>query len=113
MGGFTASRKVAAMAEAHYLDIVPHTPQGTICLAASVHLCAAVHNFAVLEYNWQMPHLPRDLFPKQLELRGDGFPLPQGPGLGIEFDEEAARRYPPLSWEAPHFRRRDGAFTNY
>ena len=113
VGGFTASRKVAAMAEAHYLDIVPHTPQGTICLAASVHLCAAVHNFAVLEYNWQMPHLPRDLFPKQLELRGDGFPLPQGPGLGIEFDEEAARRYPPLSWEAPHFRRRDGAFTNY
>ena len=113
VGGFTASRKVAAMAEAHYLDIVPHTPQGTICLAASVHLCAAVHNFAVLEYNWQMPHLPRDLFPKQLELQGDGFPLPQGPGLGIEFDEEAARRYPPLSWEAPHFRRRDGAFTNY
>ena len=113
VGGFTAARKVAAMAEAHYLDIVPHTPQGTICLAASVHLCAAIHNFAILEYNWQMPHLPQDLFPRQLQLQGDGFPLPQGPGLGIEFDEEAAHRYPPLPWEAPHFRRRDGAFTNY
>ena len=113
VGGFTAARKVAAMAEAHYLDIVPHTPQGSICLAASVHLCAAIHNFAILEYNWLMPHLPVDLFPKQLDLQGDRFPLPQDPGLGIDFNEEAVSEYPPARWEPPHCLRRDGAFTNW
>lgn len=113
VGGFTAARKVAAMAEAHYLDIVPHTPQGSICLAASVHLCAAIHNFAILEYNYLMPHLPVDLFPKQLDLQGDRFPLPQDPGLGIDFNEEAISEYPPVRWEPPHCLRRDGAFTNW
>ena len=59
------------------------------------------------------PTFPRTCFPGSFNCRETVSPLPQGPGLGIEFDEESARRYPPLPWEAPHFRRRDGAFTNY
>ena len=113
VGGFTAARKVAAMAEAHYLDIVPHTPQGPICLAASVHLCSAIHNFAILEYPWETAQVPSDLFPRQPQLEKDHFLLPQFPGLGIEFNEEVASHYPPVPWETPHFRRRDGSFTNY
>jgi galactonate dehydratase len=113
VGGFTAARKVASLAEAHYIDIMPHTPQGTICFAASIHLCAAVHNFSLLEYTCHMPDLPEDLFRVKLNLDGDRFSLPEDAGLGIEFDEAALEKYPPARWEAPHFRRRDGSFTNY
>src|SRR3954451_9251227 len=35
--------------EAHYIDLMPHNPLGAICTAATVHLAAAVTNFAWME----------------------------------------------------------------
>ena len=113
VGGFTAARKVAGMAEAHYIDVMPHNPLGPVSTAAAVHLCGAIPNFALLEYNWHSRQQPADLFPVALELEGDHFPLPQAPGLGVEFSEDAVEDYPFAYWEAPHWRRRDGSFTNW
>ena len=48
VGGLTESLKVAAMAEANYIDLLLHNPLGPICTAASVHLAAAVPNFSHL-----------------------------------------------------------------
>jgi L-alanine-DL-glutamate epimerase-like enolase superfamily enzyme len=36
-----------------------------------------------------------------------------GPGLGIEFDRDAAAGHPPRWTEPPHLRRGDGSFTNW
>ena len=117
VGGFTEALKVAAMCEAHYIDLMPHNPLGPICTAASVHLGAAVPNFAWLEARVSptedLGFDDRDLFPVQLELEGDRFPVPEGPGLGVEFDEEAAAAQRFALWEAPHLRRRDGSYTNW
>ena len=49
VGGFTEAMKVAGWSEAHYVDLMPHNPLGPVCTAASVHLAAAVPNFAWLE----------------------------------------------------------------
>jgi len=49
VGGLTESIKVAGLAEAHYVDLMPHNPLGPICTAATVHLGAAVPNFSWLE----------------------------------------------------------------
>ncbi|MEM1120352.1 MAG: mandelate racemase/muconate lactonizing enzyme family protein, partial [Bacteroidota bacterium] len=49
VGGLTESMKVAAMAEAYYIDLMPHNPLGPICTAASIHLAAACPNFNWLE----------------------------------------------------------------
>ena len=46
-------------------------------------------------------------------LNRDDFPLPDAPGLGVEFNEDAAKEYPFAFWEAPHLRRTDGSFTNW
>jgi hypothetical protein len=35
------------------------------------------------------------------------------PGLGIEFDRDAARKHPFKLAELPHLRREDGGFTNW
>ncbi len=113
VGGFTAARKVAALAEAYYVDIMPHNPLGPVSTAAAVHLCVTVPNFSLLEYNWAVREQPQDLFPKALQLEGDRFPLPLEPGLGVELNEEALSKYPFRYWEAPHWRRRDGSYTNW
>jgi galactonate dehydratase len=35
------------------------------------------------------------------------------PGLGVEFNEELALKQPFKYWEAPHFHKRDGSYTNW
>src|SRR5512146_1976826 len=46
VGGLTEAMKVAGWSEAHYVDMMPHNPLGPICTAATIHLAAAVTNFA-------------------------------------------------------------------
>ncbi len=113
VGGFTAARKVAGMAEAHYLDVMPHNPLGPISTAAAVQLCSAIPNFALLEYNWHTRDRPPELFPTGMDIEVDAFPLPAAPGLGVTLNEEALTDYPFEFWEAPHWRRRDGSYTNW
>jgi galactonate dehydratase len=117
VGGFTEAMKVAGWAEAHYIDLMPHNPLGPICTAASVHMAAAVPNFAWLEV-WVSPdgqynHSDNELFPSQLRLEGSAIPVPDTPGLGVEFNEELALKQPFKFWEAPHLHRRDGSYTNW
>jgi galactonate dehydratase len=117
VGGFTESMKVAAMAESHYIDLMPHNPLGPVCTAASVHLGAAAPNFAWLEarvsptenLKFQDP----ELFPKQPEMDGDRYLVSNDPGLGVEVNEEKAAAQTFEFWEAPHLRRDDGSYTNW
>ena len=53
-GGLTELRKIAAMAEASYIKVAPHNPNGPVATIASVHLAASIPNFLILE----MAHQP-------------------------------------------------------
>ena len=123
VGGFTEAMKVAGWAEAHYIDLMPHNPLGPVCTAATLHLAAAVPNFAWLEvrvtptenlyYGAAGVNEADLLFPVQPRLDGTVFPVPTAPGLGVEIDEERARSQDWRFWEAPHWRRPDGSVTNW
>jgi galactonate dehydratase len=123
VGGFTEAMKVAGWAEAHYIDLMPHNPLGPVCTAATIHLGAAVANFAWLEvrvtqtenlyYGQAGVNDAEALFPVQPILEGTSFPVPTTPGLGIEINEEAAESQTWKFWEAPHWKRRDGSVTNW
>ncbi|TEU15686.1 MAG: mandelate racemase/muconate lactonizing enzyme family protein [Anaerolineales bacterium] len=116
VGGLTEAKKVAGWAEAHYIDLMPHDPLGPICTAATIHLAAAVPNFAWLEARvspTEQRTLNFDLFPVQPELVGARFPVPDTPGLGVEFNEELAASQSYKFSEAPHLHRRDGSHTNW
>lgn len=117
VGGFTEAIKVAGWAEAHYIDLMPHNPLGPICTAATLHLAAAVANFAWLEVRVSptenLGFDNSDLFPVQPALVGNSFPVPEGPGLGVEFNEALAAGQHFQYWEAPHLRKRDGSHTNW
>ena len=122
VGGFTESMKVAGWAETHYIDLMPHNPLGPVCTAATIHLAAAVPNFAWLEvrvspsenlYKGEGINDVDVLFPVNPKLNGNVFDVPQAPGLGIEFDEATAKKHTWKFWEAPHLRRIDGSVTNW
>ena len=118
VGGLTEAVKVAGWSEAHYVDLMPHNPLGPICTAASVHLGAAVPNFAWLETRVgsaddYMGEVDSELFTQSPRLDGVVYPVSDAPGLGIEIDEDRIEEGSFEFWEAPHLKRRDGSVTNW
>lgn len=113
IGGLSEAKKVAGWSEAHYIDIMPHNPLGAVCTAATVHLCFAVNNFCWFEFNPLINESAPDVFPVMLEREGPSFPLPTRPGLGVEFDEEAALKHPHSMTDMPHYHKPDGSHTNW
>jgi len=84
-GGIFEARIIAGMAEAYYAAIAPHCPLGPISLAACLQLDAAIPNFLCQEQVTLGEGYLKTPFVVQ-----DGYiPLPTGPGLGIELDDDA------------------------
>jgi galactonate dehydratase len=90
-GGLTQCKKIAGMAEAYHATVSPHNAWGPLLTAIHVQLAAAIPNFLVLEYRLD----PRDKIAKNpLKVENGYIQVPDGPGIGVEFDEEAALRFP-------------------
>ena len=118
VGGLTEAMKVAGWSEAHYVDLMPHNPLGPICTAATIHLAAAVPNFAWLETRASpaetyLGFYDTSIFTQQPSLDGAEYPVGDAPGLGVEVDEAALKEQSFKFWEAPHLKRRDGSVTNW
>ncbi len=113
VGGFTEAKKIAGWCETHYINMVVHNPLGPVSSAACLQFNLAVPNFGVQEQPTKPGSMLTDVVPVQPEWR-DGYLLPPArPGLGIEFDRDAARKHPFKLAELPHLRREDGGFTNW
>jgi len=97
-GGITEGRIIAGMAEAYYIPIAPHNPMGPISLAAGLHLAASVPNFLVQE----QVSLGEGYLKNPFKLQKDGTVLiPEGPGLGIELDEDQIKEKMGHDWKNP------------
>jgi galactonate dehydratase len=113
VGGFSEAKKVAGWCETHYIKVAVHNPIGPVATAAHLQLHLAIPNAGVMELPRRTGTTLADVVPVQPEWR-DGYLLPSArPGLGIEFDREAARRTPFRMTELPHLRRLDGSVTNW
>ena len=113
VGGLTEARKVANWCETHYIKIVPHNPLGPVSAAACLHLDIATDNFAVQEGGRVGFAFWQDVFPVQVPYEAGYLLPPERPGLGVEFDEAAAKKYPFQPGRGPRLRRLDGSFTNW
>jgi galactonate dehydratase len=112
-GGITEARKIAGWCETHYIKLALHNPLGPISSAACLQLNLATPNFGVQEQPRKPGTQITDVVPVQPEWE-DGYLLaPTAPGLGVEFDREAAKKNPFRMAELPHLRRLDGSFTNW
>lgn len=94
-GGLTHSKKIAALAEAHHVQVVPHNPLSPVSTAACIQLAACIPNFALQEYPKGEGEPPKsDIVTSPLRLE-DGFLIvPDAPGLGIELAAGALERHP-------------------
>ncbi|MDA1279606.1 MAG: galactonate dehydratase [Chloroflexi bacterium] len=88
-GGLSGCKKVAAMAEAHHVKVIPHNPLSPVSTAACVQLDACIPNFALQEYTGESEPPKSDLLVTPLELKDGYLTVPDGPGLGIELNEAA------------------------
>ncbi len=112
-GGITEAKKIAAMAEAHLIRILPHNPLGPVCTAASLHLDLACDNAGPQEVVFPPAVMLPDVFECDFKLKGTRLTIPTAPGIGVTFNREAALRHPADMTEPPHFVREDGSYTNY
>jgi L-rhamnonate dehydratase len=93
-GGFTHARRIAWEAERAGIDVCPHAWLTDLLTAASLHFNAVLPRALFLEYNVCENPMLRDVIRNPVALEADGFMrVPAGPGLGIEVDEEAVKRY--------------------
>ncbi|MDP6272563.1 MAG: enolase C-terminal domain-like protein, partial [Dehalococcoidia bacterium] len=90
-GGITESKKIAAIAEAHYAMIAPHMYCGPIASSAAIQIDTCSPNFLIQEAN-QGP-LHKTIFKEPLVLDNGLIIPPTGPGLGIEFDEAVLKAH--------------------
>ena len=113
VGGFTEAKKIAGWCETHYIKLAVHNPLGPVSTAACLQLNLACPNFGVQEQPARPGTVLADVVPVQPAWEDGCLLPPERPGLGIEFDREAARRHPFQMTEPPHLHRVDGSVTNW
>lgn len=120
-GGITECKKIASMAEAYDVAIAPHCPLGPIALAACLQVDATAHNAFIQEqslgihYN-QGSDLLDYIKDRTVFAYKDGHvAIPQGPGLGIEIDEEHVKKLAEVghNWKNPVWRHKDGSIAEW
>jgi galactonate dehydratase len=89
-GGILESKKIAAMAEAHYLLIAPHMYQGPIAAAAAIQLDTCSANFMIQEFNTNDLH--SEILVEPIKFEQGYITPPTKPGLGVELNEAVVKR---------------------
>ena len=90
VGGILELREIAAMAETYMVGVAPHNYNSTsIGLAATAHAAACMPNFVITEFFVNLDTLSRRITSSPIEVEDGFIRVPQGPGLGMELDEEA------------------------
>jgi galactonate dehydratase len=95
IGGLLETKKLAAWAESYYVTVAPHNVGGQINTAAALHLAACTTNFRIQEYfnDFADPWV-RETAEGLPEVVDGYFALPEGPGLGLELNEEVIEAHP-------------------
>lgn len=108
-GGIMEEKKIAAMAEAHYIMVAPHNPMGPLATMVNVHFAASTPNFLILEYHPDDESPRKDLIKDPIMVKDGYLPIPDKPGWGCEINEEAFKHYPAKPWHRGFAYRPDGS----
>lgn len=90
-GGLREAMEIAALAAEHGIAVAPHCTPSPVGRALALHYCAAIPNFAMLEF---LPRrdlqMERELLRNPvLDFEDGSLAVPSAPGIGIEIREDA------------------------
>ena len=96
--GITETKRVADYARYHDIPCVPHSWHNAITMAANLQVVAAIPNRELLEWQrtWHYSAEPfrTDILVEPIAFADGCLQVPEGPGLGIELDEDVIDEYP-------------------
>ena len=88
-GGLLETRRIADMADTHYLKTSMHCASSIVGLVASAQVAATIRGFGLLERAGEDFPWYQDMVSSQEPLIQDGYlHLPPGSGLGVELNRE-------------------------
>lgn len=92
-GGIGALLEIADLAAGRGIPVVPHTSGGALGLVAALHAiaCLPQHDLLRLELGRGVNPLRSDLLAAGPGLEAGAVDVPDGPGLGVEVDEDLVR----------------------
>ncbi len=93
--GVWQSMKIAAVAEAHEVNIAPHNFYGHLSTMMSAHFVAAVPNFRIMEIDMDQVPWRDELFTIAPKIEDGYLILPKTPGWGTQPNEQALKAHPP------------------
>lgn len=95
IGGLTPARKLAAFSEAYQVRTAWHGPNdlSPVGMTAQMHLDLSSSNFGIQEFAG-FNEAEEEVFPGCPEVRNGYAYLNDKPGIGVDFDEEKAKKYP-------------------
>lgn len=93
-GGITECKKIADYAAANHIKVVMHSFSSAYCMAANLHLAAAMPNADMVEFDVTDNPLRSEIITEPYAVNADGYVvLSDKPGLGIEIDWDKAKQY--------------------
>ncbi|KAF8635416.1 hypothetical protein AX15_000410 [Amanita polypyramis BW_CC] len=130
-GGISELHRIACLAETYDVALAPHCPIGPIALAACMQVATSAPNFVIQEMSWKIhynvnPEAGQEadlhtylLNSKVFEIEGGHVAALQGPGIGVEINEDLVRttskhyveKYP--AWRNPVWRGDDGSLREW
>src|SRR5258706_2535104 len=88
VGGLSEMRRIAWLADAHGIEIVPHGWNTAIGVAADIHFGSTLPERSFVEFNTGNP-LVEELIQDPFKLDANGaLPVREAPGLGFEIDRD-------------------------
>lgn len=97
-GGFSEIRKIATMAEVHFVPVAPHNSNGPISTLASLHLGMSIPNSFMQEIFVSFFDRYQEVLTSPIDVT-DGFAtVPSGPGWGADIDLDVLEKFPPADF---------------
>ena len=94
-GGFLETKKIAGMGDMCYMTVAPHNVGGPVSTATALHFAACTTNFKIQEhFNDFSEAWVKEAATGCPEVIDGYFSLPNGPGLGMELNEDLIAQHP-------------------
>jgi len=111
VGGISGAKKIASLAEANHVGVVPHNPLSPVSTAACLQIAASIPNFSLQEYPIGEHAPPKSKMISDAPIHdGKGYLLlPTKPGIGVSLKDTAVKDCPTVVREVETRLHEDGS----